>query len=92
MEKADYVTINGKTESIGDCMIRYVSLFNITGHPALSVPGGLTSEGIPIGMQFIADYYREDLLLWIGNCYEKCALQEFYNKRDKEIENYSAPI
>ncbi|MED3726331.1 amidase [Priestia filamentosa] len=84
--KADYVTINGKTESIGDCMIRYVSLFNITGHPALSVPGGLTSEGIPIGMQFIADYYREDLLLWAGNCYEKFALQEFYDKRDKEIE------
>ncbi|WP_019390942.1 amidase [Priestia filamentosa] len=90
--KADYVMINGKTESIGDCMIRYVSLFNITGHPALSVPGGLTSEGIPIGMQFIANYYREDLLLWAGHCYEKFALQEFYNKRDKEIENYSASI
>lgn len=86
--KVDQVTINGITESIGDCMIRYVSLFNITGHPALSVPVGLTEEGIPIGMQFIANYYREDLLFQVGRCYEEFALQEFYVERDRKFEMY----
>ncbi|MFE7083282.1 amidase [Priestia megaterium] len=86
--KAEQVNINGKTESMGDCLIRYVSLFNITGHPALSVPAGLTEDEIPIGMQFIANYYREDLLFQVGNCYEKVALEEFYYKRDKKFEMY----
>ncbi len=81
--KTNQVTIDDMTESIGDCMIRYTSLFNITGHPALSVPAGLTQEGIPVGLQFIAGYYREDLLFRAANSYEQIALSELYIKRDE---------
>ncbi|MGM7724280.1 amidase [Metabacillus sp. Hm71] len=76
------VTINGMAEPLGDCMIRYTSLFNITGHPALSVPAGTTKEGIPVGLQFIAGHYREDLLFRAANSYEQVALADFYLKRD----------
>lgn len=31
----------------------YTSPFNITGHPAISFPVGLSSEGMPIGMQLV---------------------------------------
>lgn len=34
----------------------YTSPFNLTGHPAASVPIGCTREGIPIGMQLVAGY------------------------------------
>ncbi|WP_151773964.1 amidase family protein [Streptomyces abyssomicinicus] len=37
--------------------------FNITGHPALSVPAGLTAAGDPVGLQLVARHGREvDLL------------------------------
>lgn len=36
---------------------------NVTGHPAISLPAGLDSRGVPIGVQLIARRGREDLLL-----------------------------
>ncbi|EJT01353.1 amidase family protein [Rhizobium sp. CCGE 510] len=36
--------------------------FNLTGHPAISVPCGFTSEGIPVGIQFVARWHEEERL------------------------------
>ena len=40
--------------------------FNITGQPAISLPLTRSSDGLPIGLQFIAAYGREDLLLQLA--------------------------
>ncbi len=37
--------------------------FNATGHPAISLPLCTTSEGLPVGIQFVAGMGRDDLLL-----------------------------
>jgi amidase len=39
------------------------ALANVTGHPAISVPGGLSEQGLPIGIQLIARRGAEGLLL-----------------------------
>ncbi|WP_257347280.1 amidase [Pseudalkalibacillus decolorationis] len=83
------VTINGVRESIGESMIRYTSLFNITGHPALSIPMGLTHDETPIGLQLIANHHREDLLFRAAYSYEQYALPEFYKKRTAKCEGES---
>jgi len=44
---------------------------NIAGVPALNVPCGMTSGGLPIGMQIIGPHFSEDKLLNIGNIYEQ---------------------
>lgn len=44
---------------------------NIAGLPAVSVPCGFDSKGLPIGMQLIGDKFSEGRILNIANAYEK---------------------
>jgi aspartyl-tRNA(Asn)/glutamyl-tRNA(Gln) amidotransferase subunit A len=41
----------------------YTWPFNVTGQPAASVPVGLDSDGLPIGLQIVGPLHREDLVL-----------------------------
>jgi aspartyl-tRNA(Asn)/glutamyl-tRNA(Gln) amidotransferase subunit A len=77
----DELILGGEIESVEECLIRFTCLFNITGHPALSIPCGFLNESIPIGLQLIANHYREDLLIKTAYSYEQAFLLEFYNKR-----------
>lgn len=43
---------------------------NITGHPAASLPAGLSPNGIPFGLQAIAPRFQDDLLLNLGELWE----------------------
>jgi amidase len=47
-------------------LIGFVDQANVSGQPAISLPMGMSQNGLPIGVQFIAAYGREDLLLAIG--------------------------
>lgn len=44
--------------------------FNMTGQPALSVPCGLTSKGLPVGLQIVARRYADELVLRAGHAYQ----------------------
>jgi amidase len=46
--------------------LQYTTQFNVTGQPALSLPLYWTSNGLPIGVQFVAAYGREDVLIRLG--------------------------
>jgi aspartyl-tRNA(Asn)/glutamyl-tRNA(Gln) amidotransferase subunit A len=39
---------------------------NLTGHPGMSVPFGLSSEKLPIGVQLMAPHFQEQQLLNVG--------------------------
>ena len=40
--------------------------FNATGQPAISLPLHWSDDGLPIGVQLVADMGREDLLLRVA--------------------------
>jgi aspartyl-tRNA(Asn)/glutamyl-tRNA(Gln) amidotransferase subunit A len=48
----------------------YTVSANLAGVPALSVPCGLSSDGLPIGLQLIGNYWREAELLNIAHKFE----------------------
>jgi amidase len=49
----------------------FTSLFNTTGQPAISLPLEQDSEGLPIGMQFVARYGEEALLFRLATSLEE---------------------
>lgn len=44
----------------------FTVVFNISGQPAASLPLGQSSGGLPVGVQIVAPYGREDLLLRVA--------------------------
>lgn len=50
---------------------RYTTPFNLTGHPSITLPAGRTSDGSPVGLQFISRHFGEDLLLRAGWAYQQ---------------------
>lgn len=44
---------------------------NSTGHPALSVPAGVSSNGVPFGLQITGPRFRDDLVLNVGAAWER---------------------
>lgn len=48
----------GEEMSVG-----YTWLFNLTGHPAIGLPAGFTSDGLPVGLHLVAAHHRDGLLL-----------------------------
>ncbi len=43
---------------------------NLAGIPGLSVPAGLSSGGLPIGVQFLGPHFAEERLLSVGRAFE----------------------
>jgi Asp-tRNA(Asn)/Glu-tRNA(Gln) amidotransferase A subunit family amidase len=53
--------------------IPYTAQFNMTGQPAVSLPLHWTATGLPVGVQLVAAYGREDLLVRVASQLEQAA-------------------
>jgi amidase len=46
--------------------VAFTTAYNVSGQPAISLPLHWTQQGIPVGIQIVAGYGREDLLISIA--------------------------
>jgi len=44
---------------------------NLAGNCGLSVPCGFSSDGLPIGLQIIGDFFKEENIFKVGHAYEQ---------------------
>ena len=49
----------------------FTAPFNLAGVPAMSVPCGFSSEGLPVGLQIVSGAWREALVLAAGHAFER---------------------
>jgi amidase len=47
-------------------LIGFVDQANVSGQPAVSLPTGSSADGLPVGVQLVADRGREDILLRVA--------------------------
>jgi aspartyl-tRNA(Asn)/glutamyl-tRNA(Gln) amidotransferase subunit A len=63
---ASSVRVGATAEPVRNMMLRLTQLFNLTGHPAISIPSGLTSAGLPCGIQLVGCRMQTDALLKVA--------------------------
>jgi amidase len=44
--------------------------FNYTGHPALALPVGKSSAGLPVSMQLVGRFFDDPLLMRVAYAYQ----------------------
>lgn len=67
---ASAVPVGATREPVRNLMLRLTQLFNITGHPAISLPCGRTPAGLPVGLQVVGTRGQTDTLLHVARAVE----------------------
>ncbi|HLC28271.1 MAG TPA: amidase [Dehalococcoidia bacterium] len=60
-------------------LIRFTNLFNFLGLPAISLPCGFSTEGLPIGLQLAGRWWDEGTMLRAAHAYEQAT--EWHKRR-----------
>jgi aspartyl-tRNA(Asn)/glutamyl-tRNA(Gln) amidotransferase subunit A len=46
--------------------VPFTAPFNVSGQPAVSIPAGLSADGLPVGLQVVTRRHDEELVLACG--------------------------
>jgi aspartyl-tRNA(Asn)/glutamyl-tRNA(Gln) amidotransferase subunit A len=70
-------------------LMQYADQLNVpanhAGVPGISLPCGLDGDGLPLGIQFLAPDYREDLMLRASQAYETATEEDEWRKVRPEV-------
>jgi aspartyl-tRNA(Asn)/glutamyl-tRNA(Gln) amidotransferase subunit A len=63
--------IGDSSYDIIEKMVRFTGPFNATGQPVVSIPTGMSQEGLPLSMQLIGKPFDETTVLQAADAYER---------------------
>lgn len=66
---ADIQSLGAQPELIAKLQ-RYTCPFDMTGHPTITLPGGFTAQGLPMGLQLVAPHLGEASLVRAGAAFQ----------------------
>jgi aspartyl-tRNA(Asn)/glutamyl-tRNA(Gln) amidotransferase subunit A len=65
------VDIDGRKEPVRGVMLRLTQLFNITGHPAIAIPCGRGTDGLPRAVQLVGHRGSTERLIQVALAVER---------------------
>lgn len=60
----------GQDAALLETLLTYTCPFDMTGHPTITLPGGLTDAGMPVAFQLVATHRGEALLCRAGHAFQ----------------------
>ena len=63
---AESVLVDTAAQPVRAMMLRNTQLFNVTGHPAISIPCGMTAQGLPCALEIVGRRFETSALLDIA--------------------------
>ena len=61
----------GRTTETVAARLRYTAPFDLSGHPTLTLPGGVTGNGVPVGFQIVGRAFDETGILAAGHAFQQ---------------------
>jgi amidase len=61
----------GRDPDLVAARLRYTAPFDLSGQPTLTLPGGMTADGVPVGFQIVGRAFAEAEILAAGHAYQQ---------------------
>lgn len=61
----------GRSPETVAARLRYTAPLDMSGHPTLTLPGGMTGDGVPVGFQIVGHAFDEAGILAAGHAYQR---------------------
>jgi amidase len=61
----------GRTPQTTAARLRYTAPFDMSGHPTLTLPGGVMGDGVPVGFQIVGRSFDEAAILAAGHAFQQ---------------------
>jgi aspartyl-tRNA(Asn)/glutamyl-tRNA(Gln) amidotransferase subunit A len=73
------VRLGDRTLDVRSALLQFTRAFNLSGHPACSIPAGFGEGGLPIGLQLIGRPFDEATVLRAADAFQR--LTDFHTQR-----------
>ncbi|MFO1082062.1 MAG: amidase [Reyranellaceae bacterium] len=61
----------GRTPQTTAARLRYTAPLDMSGQPSLTLPGGMTADGVPVGFQIVGRAFDEAAILAAGHAFQQ---------------------
>lgn len=69
--KVETLAAAGRDPEMVASRLRYTAPLDLSGHPSLTLPGGMNGDGVPVGFQIVGGAFTEGRILAAGHAFQQ---------------------